>query len=76
LFSIIRISTKCDEEAVAYRTAHREDADGANGGGVSVEDIGALTVRVEVRGLGGTIGQRKETKQGNEAPKHPQKKFF
>jgi hypothetical protein len=39
---------------------------------VSVEDIGALTVRVEVRGLGGTIRQRKETKQGNEAPKHPQ----
>jgi len=50
----------------------REDADGANGG-VSVEDIDALTLGVEGSGLDGTIGKRNETKQRNEAPKPPQK---
>jgi len=57
--SIIRNSRKVTSGS--RRTAHRsagdgtveEDADCANGGGVSMEDRNALTVRVEVSGLYG-----------------------
>ena len=53
-----------------------EDTNSANGGGVSVEDIDALTVRVEVSGLDGMIGRIKETKQRYEETETPTKIKF